>query len=54
MKQLPLTVRRWRWAECDRLVDLGVFHEDPVELIGGHLVDAGRPDRARAARGWAR
>ncbi|MGH7402269.1 MAG: Uma2 family endonuclease [Candidatus Rokuibacteriota bacterium] len=40
MRQAPLTVRRWKRAEYDRLVDLGVFQGDPVELIGGHLIVA--------------
>ncbi|HZP38106.1 MAG TPA: Uma2 family endonuclease [Methylomirabilota bacterium] len=40
MEQLPLTVRRWTRAEYDHLVDLGVFHADPVELIGGQLIVA--------------
>lgn len=33
-------MRRWKRAEYDRLVDLGVFERDPVELIGGHLIVA--------------
>jgi len=28
--QAPLTLRRWRRAEYERLVDLGVFEGDPV------------------------
>jgi Uma2 family endonuclease len=40
MVQAPLTLRRWNRAEYERLVDLGVFHGDPVELIGGQLVVA--------------
>ena len=36
----PLTLRRWKRVEYDRLVDLGAFEGDPVELIGGHLVVA--------------
>lgn len=40
MGQVPLTLRRWQRAEYDRLVDLGVFHGDPIELIGGQLVVA--------------
>ena len=40
MAQPPLTVKRWRRAEYERLVDLGVFADDPVELIGGHLIVA--------------
>jgi Uma2 family endonuclease len=38
--QAPLTLRRWKRAEYERLVDLGVFEGDPVELIGGHLIVA--------------
>lgn len=40
MRQAPLTLRRWTRAEYDRLVDLGVLSDEPVELIGGHLVVA--------------
>src|SRR5262245_12911210 len=40
MAQTPLTVRRWRRAEYDRLVDLDVFRGEPVELIGGQVVVA--------------
>ena len=41
MKQPPLTIRRWKRAEYERLVDLGAFDEgDPVELIGGQLIVA--------------
>ena len=40
MKQIPLTLRRWTRAEYDRLVDLGVLHGNPVELVGGQLVVA--------------
>ena len=40
MRQAPLTLRRWTRAEYDRLVDLGVLHGEPVELIGGQLVVA--------------
>lgn len=36
----PLTVKRWKRAEYERLVDLGVFEGDPVELIGGYLIVA--------------
>jgi Uma2 family endonuclease len=38
--QAPLTLRRWRRVEYDRLVDLGTFDDDPIELLGGHLVVA--------------
>jgi Uma2 family endonuclease len=40
MAQAPLTLRRWKRVEYDRLVDLGVFEHEPLELIGGHLVVA--------------
>jgi Uma2 family endonuclease len=36
----PLTLRRFTRLEYERLVDLGVFDRDPVELIGGQLVVA--------------
>ena len=38
--QTPLALRRWERAEYDRLVDLGVFQGEPIELIGGQLVVA--------------
>ena len=40
MTELPLTLRRWTRHEYERLVDLGLFQRDPVELIGGQLVVA--------------
>jgi len=40
MAQPPLTVRRWKRIEYDRLVDLGVFEREPLELIGGQLIVA--------------
>jgi Uma2 family endonuclease len=40
MAGAPLTIRRWTRAEYERLVDLGAFRGDPVELIGGQLVVA--------------
>ncbi|HKZ06256.1 MAG TPA: Uma2 family endonuclease [Methylomirabilota bacterium] len=40
MAQVPLTLRRWQRAEYDRLVDLGVFAGEPIELIGGQLLVA--------------
>jgi hypothetical protein len=39
-RQAPLTLRRWNRVEYDRLVELGAFDNDPIELIGGHLVVA--------------
>ena len=38
--QTPLTLKRWRRAEYERLVDLGAFRGEPLELIGGQLVAA--------------
>src|SRR5438477_7959752 len=40
MTQAPLTLRRWKRVEYDRLVELGAFHGDAVELIGGQLIVA--------------
>jgi Uma2 family endonuclease len=40
MPQPPLTVRRWNRAEYDRLVELGAFDGDPIELLGGQLIIA--------------
>jgi Uma2 family endonuclease len=40
MPQTPLTLRRWKRVEYERLVDLGVFEGDPIELIGGQLIVA--------------
>ncbi|HEX5815056.1 MAG TPA: Uma2 family endonuclease, partial [Methylomirabilota bacterium] len=40
MKQAPLTRKRWRRVEYERLVDLGAFDREPVELLGGQLIVA--------------
>src|SRR5262245_8513206 len=41
MTTYPVQTRRWTRKEYDRLVELGVLHEDePIELIGGHLIVA--------------
>ena len=40
MRQAPLTVRRWKRTEYDRLVELGAFEDEPLELIGGQLIVA--------------
>jgi Uma2 family endonuclease len=40
MSQAALTVRRWKRVEYERLIDLGVFKHDPIELIAGQLVVA--------------
>ena len=38
--QVSHTLRRWKRTEYDRLVELGVFEGEPLELIGGQLVVA--------------
>jgi Uma2 family endonuclease len=40
MKQAPLTPKRWRRAEYQKLVDVGAFEGEPLELIGGQLIVA--------------
>jgi len=40
MTQAPLTLRRWKRAEYDKLVELGIFEGEPLELIGGQLIVA--------------
>jgi Uma2 family endonuclease len=40
MKQAPFTSKHWRRVEYERLVDLGVFDGEPLELIGGQLIVA--------------
>jgi Uma2 family endonuclease len=40
MAQTPLTVRRWTRKEYDRLVELGMFARERLELIGGQLIVA--------------
>ncbi|HSF06287.1 MAG TPA: hypothetical protein VLG10_10910 [Methylomirabilota bacterium] len=40
MPHLPLVLRRWKRAEYDRLVELGVFERDPIEQVGGQLIVA--------------
>jgi Uma2 family endonuclease len=48
VKQLPLTVRRWRRVEYDRLVGLGAFDGDAIELVGGQLIVAEPPSSYHA------
>ncbi len=48
MTQPQLTLRRWKRVEYDRLVDLGVFQYDAVELVGGQVVVA-EPQGSRHA-----
>ena len=40
MKQAPFTSKHWRRLEYERLVDLGAFEGEPLELIGGQLIVA--------------
>jgi hypothetical protein len=40
MKQAPLTPKRWRRVEYQRLVDVGAFDREPLELIGAQLIVA--------------
>src|SRR4029450_9546470 len=49
MTQAPLTLPRWKRVEYERLVDLGVFAGDPIELIGGQLVVAEPPGAYHAS-----
>jgi Uma2 family endonuclease len=39
-QQAPLTARRWTRAEYERLVELGLFEREPLELVGGQLIVA--------------
>jgi len=52
-RQIPLTPRRWTRVEYERLVELGLFHGEPLELIGGQLVVA-EPQYAYHASGISR
>jgi Uma2 family endonuclease len=41
MATYPIRTRRWTRREYERLARIGVLHEDePIELIGGHLIVA--------------
>ncbi|HXU88155.1 MAG TPA: Uma2 family endonuclease [Methylomirabilota bacterium] len=40
MKQQAFTAKRWRRVEYQRLVDVGAFEAEPLELIGGQLMVA--------------
>jgi Uma2 family endonuclease len=39
-RQTPLTLRRWTRVEYERLVELGMFEGEPLELIDGQLLVA--------------
>jgi Uma2 family endonuclease len=46
-----IRLRRWTRKEYDRLIELGVLHEDePVELVGGQLI-VSEPQYPRHATG---
>jgi Uma2 family endonuclease len=39
MSSSEIRTRYWTRSEYDRLIEIGFFHEDdPIELLGGHLV----------------
>jgi Uma2 family endonuclease len=40
MAQAPYTLRRWTRADYERVVSLGVFENEHLELIGGDLIVA--------------
>jgi Uma2 family endonuclease len=41
MSTYPIRTRRWTRKEYDRLVELGIVHEDePIELVGGQMIVA--------------
>jgi Uma2 family endonuclease len=41
MTTYPVRTRHWTRTEYDRLVEIGVLHEDePIELLGGQLIVA--------------
>ncbi len=40
MSQPAFTPRRWTRAEYDRLIELGAFRDERIELIGGELLVA--------------
>jgi Uma2 family endonuclease len=40
MAQAPVPLRHWTRAEYERVVNLGLFRDEPVELVGGQLVVA--------------
>src|SRR5437763_16862713 len=49
LSDLDLKTRRWTRAEYDRLVDLGWFHDEKLELLDGLLVVGDRQTPAHAA-----
>jgi Uma2 family endonuclease len=49
-----IRTRRWTRREYDRLIELGVLHEDePVELLAGRLVVREPQLRAAFGAGWS-
>ena len=52
MATSSVKIRRWTRIEYDRLIDLGLLHEDEkVELLGGEIIDRRAPPRTRR---WSR
>ncbi len=48
-RDTAIKTRRWSRQEYDRLIDVGILHEDePVELLAGHLVVAEPQDTPHA------
>src|SRR5438132_14175288 len=47
--ELGLPLRRWRRVEYDRLIELGWFHGERLELLDGQLVVGERQTPAHAA-----
>ena len=51
MSSAPVKTRRWSRVEYDRLIELGIIHEDePVELLGGKLVLRDRQTMSNPSR----
>jgi Uma2 family endonuclease len=49
MATYPIRTRHWTRKEYEHLVELGVLHEDePIELIGGHMIVAEPKNSAHA------
>ena len=52
MSQAPLRLRRSKRVEYARLVDMGVFEREALELIGGQLVVAEPQGTSSTVYGW--
>ena len=54
MTEYPVRTRAWTRREYDRLVSLGILHEDePVELLDGQLIVAEPKGTPLARPGFA-